>query len=181
MATAQAHEMTGIVEGLKRSANDALHRESPDDFAIVEQQVNLLDAKVRDFQQATWVNEAMTAAHHLEDGDALSDADLAVIRAFLISDAEHYVMHEDSYMAWVHQLNHLMDDIAHRLEQVDRESIADLRGVTKDAVRLMPDIRNYLDEKRRINQFESALKSLNHSSRDTIARILREHLASARR
>ena len=181
MTTAQTNEMTEIVDGLKRAANDALHRESPDDFAFVEQQLNMLDARIREVHQSMWSNEAVKAANHLESGDPLTDADLAVIRAFLISDAERYVQHENNYNDWVNELNRLMNDISNRIEAMDRDNIADLRGVMKDAVRLMPDIRNYLDEKRRIAQFETALQSLDKTSREMMARILREQLASARR
>ena len=181
MTTAQTNEMTEIVDGLKRAANDALHRESPDDFSFVEQQLNLLDARIREVQQSMWASEATTAANHLENGDPLTDADLAVIRAFLISDAERYVQHENNFNDWVNELNRLMDDVSRRLDGMNRDSIADVRGVMKDAVRLMPDIRNYLDEKRRIAQFETALQALDKTSREMMARILREQLANARR
>ena len=69
-----------------------------------------------------------------------------------------------------------MDDLCKRVNTVDRETIADLRGVLKDAIRLVPDIRNYLDEKRRVEKFEQALETLDKSSRDMLVRVLREQL-----
>jgi hypothetical protein len=59
--------------------------------------------------------------------------------------------------------------------------VAELRGVLKDAIRLVPDIRNFLEEKRRIHKFETALETLDEPSRQMMAHILREQLESPKR
>jgi len=52
------------------------------------------------------------------------------------------------------------------------------RGVLKDAIRLVPDIRNYLEERRRVEKFEVALHTFDATSRNALARLLTEQLGS---
>ena len=74
-----------------------------------------------------------------------------------------------------------MDDLVQRANMTDRNTIGDLRGVLKDAIRLVPDIRNYLEERQRVEKFEQALNSLDGPSRDMLARLIKEQLSSPKR
>ncbi len=181
MPTSEIDHITETVAGIQQAYDGALQRESPDEFGFVEQQINRLEATVREMQQEMWSAEARQAIEHIEDAQPLTPDDVAVIRAFLISDAEGYVANENNFRDWTCELARLLDEISRRTATVDRESIADLRGVLKDAIRLVPDIRNYLEEKHRIRQFNTALQSLDKPSRDMIGRILREQLESPKR
>ena len=64
---------------------------------------------------------------------------------------------------------------------VTRDSISDLRGVLKDAMRLVPDIRNYYAEKLRVQKFENALITLDQTSRKMLAEVMTEQLRSTNR
>ena len=74
-----------------------------------------------------------------------------------------------------------MDDLVRRADTVDRGTISDMRGVLKDAVRLVPDIRNYLEEKERVAKFEGALNTLDDQSRKMLVKLMTEQLTSAKR
>jgi signal transduction histidine kinase len=180
MTTADANRLADTVDALQETALTALGKESPEQFEFVEQQINRLEATIREIQQEMWGAEVRTAIDHLEEGKALTNQDLAVIRAFLVSDAEAYMAHENNYEDWVQELSRLLKDMRQRAANVSRETISDLRGVLKDAIRLVPDIRNYLEEKRRIRQFDAALKSLDRPSRQMMAGILQEQISSPR-
>jgi len=181
MTMVETDQLVETVQGLKEAARSALANESAEDFEAFERYLNEVDAYVRETQQSIWADDARATLRRLEKGDPLNAQDHDLIRAFLISDAQHYLAHENNYNDWIHELKRLVDDLGKRVNTVGRETIADLRGVLKDAIRLVPDIRNYLDEKRRVEKFEQALGSLDKPSRDMLVRILREQLRSPKR
>ncbi|MBI4718315.1 MAG: hypothetical protein HY763_10955 [Planctomycetes bacterium] len=174
-------QLTDSIHALKEAAELAIRNESLEDFEEVERQISVLEAYVRELQQAMWVNEVKTAARRLERDEPLNEADREVVRTFLVSDAEHYLAQENNYGEWIAELRRLLDEMARRANTLDRHTVGELRGVVKDAVRLAPDIRNYLDEQRRVERFNEALGHLDKSSRELLVRLLREQLRSATR
>jgi hypothetical protein len=178
MATLEAVDLSAAVQALRQLSERALREQSADDLELVEQRINELDATVREWHQSLWASELKSAMRHLEGDQALSEPDAHAIRAFLICDAERYLKQENNFNEWVQELRRLLCEIENRLGTADRESIADLRGVIKDAVRLVPDIRNYLDERRRVALFEQGLKNLDAPARATLVRLLRDQLYS---
>ncbi len=181
MPTVDTCQLPDLIDNLNHAAGLALNNQCADSFLTVERQLSELDVGVRELQQAMWADEAKTALKHLQKNLPLTPQDEEVIRAFLISDAERYLTHENNYDERLEELQRLLDDMAKRATHLDREAVADLRGVVKDAVRLIPDIRNYLDERARVDRFEQGLKNLDSSSRDMLVRIMKEQLASPNR
>lgn len=181
MTIADTDQLVETVQGLKEAATSALTNESVDDFEAFERYLNEVDAFVRETQQSLWADEARATLRRLEKGEPLNKQDSDLIRAFLVSDAQSYLTQENNYNDWLNELKRLVNDLSKRVNTVNRENIADLRGVLKDAIRLVPDIRNYLDEKRRVEKFEQALGTLDKPSRDMLVRLLKEQLRSSSR
>jgi len=181
MNTVATDQLTETIASLKEAADNVFANESVDDLESFERYLGEVDAFVRESQQAMWASEAKATIRHLEKGDPLDPTDRDVIRAFLISDAEGYLRQENNYGDWQRELTRLMNELGKRANMVTRESLPDMRGILKDAVRLVPDLRNYLDEKRRVEKFEQALKTLDKSSRELLCRVLREQLISPKR
>lgn len=181
MTNAQADQLCETVEALKQAATAALDRQCPDEFEQFEKQLNRFDTALRETQQELWSAEAQTAVEHLESGTALTEADAEVIRTFLVSDAEHFLAVENNFNDWLEELRRLMDDMTRRAEAPGREPWGGLRGVVKDAIRLVPDIRNYLEERRRIEKCNLALHTFDATSRAMLARVLKEQLHSSAR
>lgn len=181
MTTVAADQLTEAIQNLKVTASAALASECVQEFTDFEKYVNEVEAYVRETQQAMWADEAKATVKNLETGRPLTPADLDIIRMFLISDAVSYLEHENNYGDWKRELTRLMDDLARRANTVDRDTIGDLRGVLKDAIRLVPDIRNYLDEKQRVAKFEDAINTLDDASRKMLARLMNEQLTSTKR
>jgi hypothetical protein len=181
MPTIDTDQLTDTIQGLKEAAAGALAHESVEDFESFERYLSEVDGFVREVQQSQWANEAKATIRRLEKGEPLADPDRQLLRTFLISDAQRYLEHENNYNDWLCELQRITDELGRRVNTIDRDSICHLRGILKDAVRLVPDIRNYLDEKRRVEKFEQALQSLDKASRDMLVRLLREQLRSATR
>jgi len=181
MPTTDTEQLSGTIQNLKEAAASAFANQSAEDFESFERYLNEVEAFVRETQQAMWTKEAQTTIRRLEKGEPMNPQDQELIRTFLISDAEKYLAHENNFTDWTHELQRLIQEIGKRVNTVDRDSIADLRGMLKDAVRLVPDIRNYFDEQRRVEKFEQALTTLDKTSRDLLVRVLREQLRQTNR
>ena len=181
MTMAGTDQLSETIHSLKDAAMTALNKKSADAFANFERYLNEVEAYVREVQQSMWADEARATMRRLKKGDSLNESDREMIRAFLISDAEGYLANENNYADWVRELHRLIDDLERRVNVVDRESIVHLRGVLKDAIRLVPDIRNYLAERRRVEKFEQAMITLDQTSRDMLHRLLAEQLRDPNR
>jgi len=181
MSTVATDQLTETIASLSESAKNIFANDSVDDVESFERYLGEVDAFVREMQQSAWANEAKATIRRLEKGEPLGKADLDLIRAFLVSDADGYLKHENNYGDWRRELTRLMGELSKQANMATRESFADLRGILKDAVRLVPDLRNYLDEKRRVEKFEQALTSLDKPSREMLCRVLREQLMSPKR
>lgn len=174
-------QLSESILGLQDAAGNALQNQSSEDFEAFERYLNEVEAYVREIQQSLWSQEAKGTIRRLEKGDNLTEADFSLIRSFLVSDAQAYLRHENNFSDWVKELERLISNLGTRVNVVDRNSIADLRGVLRDAIRLVPDIRNYLDEQRRVEKCEQALKNLDSSSRTLLLTLLRDQLRSEKR
>ena len=181
MTTAATDQLTETIRNLHEVAQSALANESTEEFCGFEKYVNEVEAFVRETQQAMWAHEADATIKNLDDGTPLTEGDKDLIRTFLISDAESYLKHENNFGDWKRELKRLTDELVRRANVIDRDTIGDLRGVLKDASRLVPDIRNFLEERQRIQKFEAALDSLDTSSRTMLGRLIREQLKSDKR
>lgn len=181
MAATATDQLTELMSNFKEAAEAAIGTESAEDFSEFEKYVNEVAGFVRETQQSMWASEAKAAIKTLERGGPLTPADSDVIRTFLVSDAESYLAHENNFVHWKRELQRLADDLVRRANMVDRSTIGDLRGVLQDAVRLVPDIRNYLEERQRIKKFENGLTSLDDQSRKMLANLMREQLSSDKR
>ena len=181
MSTVDTAQLSETILGLKDAAGSALQNQSADDFEAFERYLSEVEGYVREIQQSLWAGEARSTIRHLEKGEPLSADDQTLIREFLVSDAKAYLKHENNFGDWVRELERLIADLSTRVESVDRQSIADLRGVLKDAIRLVPDIRNYLEEQRRVEKCEQALKHLDDGSRKLLLSLLKDQLRSEKR
>lgn len=181
MSALDTAQLSESIQNLKEAAGSALQNQSAEDFENFEQYLSTVDGFVREIQQSLWAPEAKTTIRRLEKGEPLNDADQNLIRAFLVSDAQAYLQQENNFKDWVRELERLVGSLETRVNCVDRASIASLRGVLKDAIRLVPDIRNYLDEQRRVEKCEQALKNLDNSSRMLLLSLLKEQLRSDKR
>lgn len=181
MSNVDTAQLSETILGLKDAAGSALQNQSAEDFEAFERYLNEVESYVREIQQAFWAQEAKGTIRRLEKGEILTEADQSLIRSFLVSDAHAYLRHENNFQDWVKELERLISNLSTRVNTIDRHSIADLRGVLKDAIRLVPDIRNYLDEQRRVEKCEHAIKNLDQSSRTLLLTLLRDQLRSERR
>ena len=181
MSMINTAELVETISELKNAASIAMKNQCADGFESLEKYLNEVEGFVRELQQSLWATEAKETIHRLEKGESLTQADQKLLRIFLVSDAEAYLKHENNFQDWVNELERIVSQLSTNVTQLNRENIADFRGVLKDAIRLVPDIRNYLDEQRRVEKFEQALNHMDQNSRKMLIKLLHDQLHCERR
>lgn len=181
MTTATSNQLSETMQSFKSAAEQAISSCDVNDFVALEKFVTDCEAFCREMQQSFWADEAKNLIAALEGGTELSQTDRETLRTFLISDAEFYLEMENNYGDWVNELNRICDDCVRRANSADKFNIGELRGTLKDAERLIPDLRNFCEEKQRVQKFNDAMDTLDKSSRQMLARLIREQLASEKR
>lgn len=139
MTTAATTELADCIATLKQAGENALTNPHVEDFLEIERYLGQLDSMVREQQQAMWSREAKETNRRLERQEPLTPQDHDVIRAFIVSDAEHYLDQENNFGDWLNEFRRLLEEMGKRANTADRESIGVLRGVLKDANRLVPE------------------------------------------
>ena len=118
----------------------------------------------------------------LKANRALTSEDMDMIELWIIGDAESYTKMENNLQDWLEEYKRL-ENIIRNCEGKDC-TITDLfklHGVIEDAIRVSYDIAYFLEDKARIEHFESSVKNvtnLGEETRDFLVNILMEKLGS---
>lgn len=168
-------------EGICLLIEDAMRRPSAASFEGLEQQVGRLEIEVREMQQALVADDARRALTALKSGKDLTPDQRAVLRALVVGDAESYLHMENNLNEWLTELQRLAGEMHRLAGATSARALGELRGVVRDAVRLLPSIRAYMDEKCRLDRFDSALDNLDDANRQLLVHVVNEMLGSPTR
>lgn len=174
-------ELTMAAGDLAAAADVAAKQASPEAFETLEQRINRFATSIRELQQAQLKPQVKSAIKNLESGRPLAADEASAVRALIVGDAERYIALENDCPAWMTELQRLMGEITRLADSADNETLATLRGVVKDAVRLVPTMRAHAEERRRVEQFERAFARLDDANRALLIQLLREMLDSPNR
>jgi len=169
-------KLTEEADILSQTAANALNNRTPEAFESLEQCANHFAEMLREVQQADLRPQVKAAIHHLESGRPLTPEEQAAIRTLLVGDAERYVALENNFDDWAGELERLTDQISRAANAADDENLANLRGMIKDAARLVPSMRAFAEEQRRVEQFDRAIAGLDDANRTLLVQLLREML-----
>lgn len=181
MPTAQTTQLCEFAEAFQNAVSSAMQAQTVEAFDTLERQLAELSHVAREAQQNMWMSGAKQTLANLQKGHPLTPTDQDVIRTFLVSDAANYVQMENNFQDWNRELERLTDDIVSRANTADRDSIGEFRGVLADATQLLPNIRNYLSARQRLQRFDLATGQLDKPTRDALVKILREQIHSDNR
>jgi hypothetical protein len=141
------------------------------------------DAKnaVREASQEKMSLEMEEIIGKLQSDDPMTDQEVALIRAWVIGDAESYTRMENNLQDWLSEYDRLEKVLAgFERRECSAEDLLKLNGILEDATRISYDIANFLEKQDRINKFESAVADgLDDRERDLLARTLSHSLQSS--
>ena len=146
-----------------------------------------LEDDLRELMQSETSEEISAIIGKLETNATITDADMELIRHWVVGDAKSYVKMENDYLGWLDELNRLflvLKDLQFLFvknlqdKKLTLENMGKISGTARDAVRVIGDIIYYKQQEERITNFENASKDLDSDNKLIIADILRQKLAS---
>lgn len=181
MSTTTANPLASVINGLKALTREAISTRSPEHFETLEQQINRFEATVREMQQSMLSERSKSALKNLRAGRPLSEEEKSVLQSVVVGDAESYLRVENNLQDWINELQRLIGEMERLARCEDEATMSQLRGVSKDAVRLMPSLRAYMEEKDRLDRFNRAMANLDEPNRQILAQVVSEMLSSPKR
>lgn len=105
--------------------------------------------------------------------------DLALIRLWVIGDAESYLRAEADFARWLEEHARLTDVLAGFAgRDCSVAELLEVQGVLEDAARVSLDIANYLEKKERVANFEATMADPARINKPVLASVLSRKLES---
>lgn len=138
-----------------------------------------LENDLRELMQSETSEEISAIISKLETNATITDADMELIRFWVVGDAKAYLKMENDYLGWLDELDRLflvLKDLQDK--QLTLENMGKISGTVRDAIRVIGDIIYFKQQEERITNFENASKDLNSDNKLIVANILKQKLAS---
>jgi hypothetical protein len=140
------------------------------------------DAKnaVREKAQQKTFSEMKTILGKLQSNAPVTNQEVALIRAWVVGDAESYTKTENNFQDWLSEYDRLEKTLAdYEGTECASEDLLKLHAILEDATRISYDIANFLEKQDRIRKFESAVADgLDENERDLLVSVLTNKLKS---
>jgi hypothetical protein len=165
---------TAHVDELLSRLRRAREMEDSSIYSNLETEVDELRADLRESVQAATRKPMWEIIKKLRVGGALGARELELVRLWVVGDADAYVKEENNYGDWLKELDRLGAKIESlRQGPPSVERLESLRGLLTDARGVTRSIALYLNDRERVQRFESTLAGgLDQAVRDTLADIL---------
>lgn len=135
---------------------------------------------VREELQAETASRIKDIINKLSDNSQISAEDIALIKLWIVGDAESYIQAENNLNDWLGEYKRLAGVLeGYENRACNTEDLFKLEGLLEDATRVSYDIANFLEKKNRINNFQLAvLDGLDKEERDILVDVLKGKLTS---
>lgn len=138
------------------------------------------DASLRERFQDLTQAEVTKVAKVLRSNDPLTAEQLALLRSWMVGDAESYAKAENNVPDWRAEMQRLVAAI----EDAGRgpanvEALLRLRGLLRDAIRTAQDLHHVVEQQERIARFEEATKELDREERELLITMLSHKVKSS--
>lgn len=181
MVSTETDDLTLFVEELHAAGQKALRSNSATDYSALESALNRFDSELRERRQLCDRDRIQPAMRALESGAPLDESARSAIREFIVGDALAYLEAENNLSDWQAELTRLLDLMLERANRGAATQMRALAGPLRDAVRLLPTMRAYFEDRERMAQFDRAMAKLDGPNRALLLSVLREKLSSATR
>ena len=148
-------------------------------FNKITESLVALENDSRELMQSKTSEEISAIIGKLESNTTITDADMRLIRLWIVGDAESYVRMENDYQGWLDELNRLFSVLKDLQDkELTLENMDKISGTARDAIRVIGDIIYFKQQQERISKFENATKDLHSENKLILANIIRQKIAS---
>jgi len=129
--------------------------ESSDNYELLEEQIDDLEAQAREAVQAKTDMKSLLAK--LVSQAPLTQADLKALELLIVGDAEYYLKYESELEEWKMQLKRVLEQIASvQSSPLDADGLMHTRALCREAHEVLADLVFYFDAKERAVKFKVA-------------------------
>lgn len=144
-------ELTIAIERTQRQGNAA-------NYQLVQMKLSELSGALRELHQAMTQKKMAVIIQKLGKNEPLADDEVELIREWIVGDAESYLTCERNFNAWLSLFNKLARDLQQVYNsEIHPTKVLELGGLTQIAMRLIPNIIYYIDERERVAAFDRAV------------------------
>ena len=136
-------------------ANRCKQNETSDNFGLLGDEVDTLEAQAREAFQAKLA--LPTLLQKLKAAKPLSAADLKTLELLIVGDAEYFLKYETEFDRWKSEIQQLLAEVS-KLQSDDLDGLMHLRALCNELRRVLPDVVYYLDQKERASKFQEATR-----------------------
>ena len=168
------------VDGLSRLAFDINSDIGEGRLHQISLELAKLDDDLREGIQEETSVEMAEIIGKLDDDDEITPEELALIRIWMVSDAEFYVQLENDFHDWISEINRLFSHInSLNQRELTPESMGQISGSIRDALRVIADVVFFRQQEQRIQRFERATRTLDSEDKQHLSRLLRQKFRSS--
>ncbi|HBO97456.1 MAG TPA: hypothetical protein DE315_06515 [Candidatus Omnitrophica bacterium] len=140
-----------------------------------------LEGGLRELVQRMTKKEILIIIDKLKGGEELTTGEDALLKLWIVGDAEHYSKLENNYEDWANELKRLVNGICSlKGKELDIDLAMHLRALIYDATRVMDDLIYFTQHKERLERFIEVAEELDREERAHLVRILEQKLNSER-
>ena len=141
------------------------------DFRALDGVIGGIREEIRESVQAITRKEMWDIIVRLREDHDVSDADLRLIRLWVVGDAYAYVREENNFPDWISELERLGGMIRElRAGPVDVDTLEALGALLTDSRGVSRSLALYLNDRERVERFERTLEGgLDEDDRNSLA------------
>jgi len=143
-------------------------------YGDLENKLDELRSDLRESIQGITRGEMWRIIQKLRGKGPITDEELALIRLWIVGDADAYVKEEHNFGEWIEELDRLTIEIRNlRIGPVEVDRLEQLRALLMSAREVTRSIAVFLNDRERVENFDkSTHKNLARDARQTLANIL---------
>jgi len=164
-----------LVTQAVQSAQEAGQSGSADAYANAARVWSETEAALREHIQRTTRPNIEAVIRKLRNDQSLTAEEMALVRLWVIGDAESYTRAEQEVHGWMNEVKRLTTALRETVQAAKAMETAPtfhLKALLHDGVRVLWDLHHYLEQQARIKRFQDATQELDAEERRTLIDIL---------
>ena len=169
-----------LLQGIYQSVKGISGNSSQDDLTRVSAELVQTKNKVREELQASTAENLTSIIKKLEKQELLTPEERHLVGFWIVGDAEGYTKMEEDFNEWQEEFRRLSGLLeTYAGQDPSPRALMEAHGVLEDAIRVAADISFFLEQKDRLERFNSAINNLTPDDAKFLVSMLQSMMSRA--